>query len=264
MTDLELRELVFNGQPLTDIKLIDAHAHIGPYKEFRMLEYTAESILRGMDKLGVEMSCISSIPGCIGSLYQEWNSEIIKAVKQWPGRFFGYMSVNPLSPTDAFTELKRCYDQGIRGIKVHSSMGIPYDDPSYKMIWEFAERYSLPVLAHTWGLDGIAQLTPLFTRYPSVTWILAHGGSEDREAYIHAAFASRNVYVDTVLSAGPRGLTEYFMKSGLSDRLLWGTDITFMNAPHQLGKIIFADITIEQKLKILGENAIKALKLKIK
>ena len=41
------------------------------------------------------------------------------------------------------------------------------------------------------------------------------------------------------------------------DKIVWGTDIVFMSGEQQLGKILFAGISPEDKVKILGANALR-------
>lgn len=40
------------------------------------------------------------------------------------------------------------------------------------------------------------------------------------------------------------------------------TDMTFIAAEHQVGRVVFADISEANKIKILGENAREVLKIK--
>jgi predicted TIM-barrel fold metal-dependent hydrolase len=120
--------------------------------------------------------------------------------------------------------------------------------------------HGLPVLAHT-GEKEITEIEPCFNRYPGVNWIMAHAGMGDPEEYVQVGTRYPNVYADTTFSRCPRGLVEWFVARGLEDKLLWGTDAAFLNAPGQLGKILFAKLSPAQKEKILGLNARKAFRL---
>jgi hypothetical protein len=43
--------------------------------------------------------------------------------------------------------------------------------------------------------------------------------------------------------------------------VIWGSDAIFMGAPQQLGRVLFAQISDDDKTKILGLNAKRALRL---
>jgi predicted TIM-barrel fold metal-dependent hydrolase len=42
-----------------------------------------------------------------------------------------------------------------------------------------------------------------------------------------------------------------------SDRVLFGTDIPFMSPDQQIGRVLFARISDDEKRKILGVNALR-------
>jgi predicted TIM-barrel fold metal-dependent hydrolase len=44
-----------------------------------------------------------------------------------------------------------------------------------------------------------------------------------------------------------------------AERIIWGSDITFLNQAHQLGRVIGADLSEEEKRLILGGNARRIL-----
>jgi len=248
------------GAPVRQAFVMDSHCHLGPLGRMRILDSSTPGLVRAMNRLGVDVAAATPCPACIDGQIALGNDIAIDAVRRYPDRIFGYMSVNPLYPREVEVELARCLAAGLRGIKVHSSLGPAYNHPDYAMVWEFADEHGLPVLAHTGG-DEIAQLEELFTRYPGIHWILAHGGISDPPLYVRVGTTYPNVYVDTTFSRCPRGLIEWFVQSGLEDKLLWGTDAAFLNGAGQLGRVLFAKISPEQKEKILGANARRAFGL---
>ena len=108
---------------------------------------------------------------------------------------------------------------------------------------------------------SLEELEPQFRRFPTVTWLLAHSGTEDRETYVRVGRSHDNVFLETCNGFCPRGLIEYFVGQGLEDKLLWGSDTVFLNTSPQLGRVLFAKIAPEQKAKILGINARRIFKL---
>ena len=111
------------------------------------------------------------------------------------------------------------------------------------------------LLAHTWG-DELDQLARPFQEYPRIRWLLAHTGSKDLPKYIRMAQEFERVYLETSFSLCPRGLLEKLVSEVPLHKLVWGSDQLFLNATHQLGRILFSQITPEQKRAILGKNAV--------
>ncbi|MCS7015635.1 MAG: amidohydrolase family protein [Gemmatales bacterium] len=250
-------ELGKAGAPVQNMFVIDCHAHLGQANGFEIIDSSVEGLIRVMDRLGIALTAVASLPACIGGVIKKGNDQIIDAVQRYPSRIFGYMSVNPQYRREALAELNRCLRAGLRGIKVHSLQGTRYHHPAYSLIWEFAAEHNLPILVHG-GPQEIEDLEPCFSRYPALRWIIAHAGAApEREPFIRVALAYPNVFVDPTLSTCPRGMIEYFMAQGLEDKLLWGSDSVFLNAPSQFGRVLFARITTEQKTKILSGNAQK-------
>lgn len=69
------------------------------------------------------------------------------------------------------------------------------------------------------------------------------------------------VFVELCLSACPRGLVEHLVAAELEDKVVWGSDAVFLDQASQLGRVLFAQIPVEAKRKILGLNARRALGL---
>ena len=247
------------GAPLDDVFVMDAHCHLGPYSGFPIVDSSVESLLRAMDLTGVNVAAVCSMVAVSGLAVSRGNDEVIDAVQRHGDRIQGYMIVNPRYPKAAGDEMKRCLAAGLCGIKVHAAMGTPYDHPSYEQVWAFAAEHRLVVLAHAGG-ETCDLLTPVFERFPAVTWIMAHGGISKPESYVRVARDHANVYFDTSFSQCPRGMLEYFVGEGVEDKILFASDAVFLSTASQLGKILFARITPGQKKKILGENARKAFR----
>ena len=90
-----------------------------------------------------------------------------------------------------------------------------------------------------------------------MTLILGHAGGRYRGHLAAAALAGRypNVFVDTAGDCYALGLIEYLVNQVGAGRVLFGSDITWIDARTQLGMILDADLPTEAKQKILGENA---------
>ncbi len=98
---------------------------------------------------------------------------------------------------------------GLKGYKIFAPLvRRPLADPSFKPLWEIAEKYNLPVLIHfgiLGGGGGIASgvnisplsLEPVARAYPTVPFIVPHFGCGYVRDLLQLAWACANVYVDT-------------------------------------------------------------------
>lgn len=248
----------FAGAPLTDAVVVDAHAHLGDNQAFAFVDTSFEAVIATMDRVGVDVACVSSIPAIYGQSARG-NDEILAALAQYPDRFFGYVVVDIGYPDRMQAELDRCLAGGIRGVKIHSHSGLPYNHANYDRVYDFAAAHSLPLLAHTWSDQELDDLEPQFSRCPNVNFVLGHAGAVAREHYVRLAHQYANVYLELCFSVCPRGLVEYFVSEGLAQKMLCGSDCIFMSMEQQIGRVIFAQISEADKRLILGETAARVL-----
>lgn len=250
----------FAGAPLTGATVIDAHAHLGANPQFAFPDSSVAGLIATMDRIGVQMACVSSIPAIYGSS-DRGNAEILAAVAQYPDRLFGYLVVDPGYPERVTAQLARGLARGMRGIKLHSHGGFAYDHPHYQPVYEAAAARSMPLLAHTWSDAELDQLEAHFRTYPQINFLLGHSGAVSREHYVRLGREYDNVFLELCFSVCPRGLVEYFVGEGMARKLLWGSDAIFMSMEQQIGRVVFAQIPEADKRLILGENATRALRL---
>jgi len=242
------------GQPLEG-DVVDIHMHLGEHAGFCIPRWRdLELLVREMDRHGVRVGGVASIPGCLGGLCPGGNELVLEALRRWPERFFGWATVNPHYPQEALEELRRCHDAGCRGLKLHNSIGLDYGHENYRPLLEFAAERGLPVLLHTWG-EELEALEGWFRAYPGLKWSLAHAGASKPAEYVRLARQYEGVYLDLCYSGSPRGLVEYFVEQGVGEKLMFSSDCYFMGLAQQLGRVVFARITPRQKAAILGGNA---------
>jgi predicted TIM-barrel fold metal-dependent hydrolase len=152
-----------------------------------------------------------------------------------PARIRGYAVFNPNFSSHALTELARCLDAGMIGIKLAASRRA--NDPLLDPICRVARERGVPVLHHIWQhrrreypgqeASDAAELGALATRHPGVNFLLAHiGGGGD---WIHSLAVVRdlpNVFVDLSGSGVDGGMLEECVEAVGVERLLWGCDLT--------------------------------------
>ena len=64
--------------------------------------------------------------------------------------------------------------------------------------------------------------------------------------------------------AAPRfGAIGFSVRGAGADRVLFGTDMPILDPRQQLGKVVTADISDDEKLQVVGLNAVKLLGLDV-
>lgn len=253
-----LLDLGREGTALTGLDITDIHGHIGRFS-FGIPDLSMPALVRTMDRLGVARVLVSHMR-CMSADAAWGNDEVLKAMREFPGRILGYASAWPFSAGSVRDEIARRLDQGFSGVKLHNVSGFPYVDPAYAPAFELADRRRLPVLLHTWGqAEDFRQVRELAKAYPDAALILAHAGAADEAGYAAVARDCANVHLDPTLSVSPRGLVRRFVDAVGPARIVWGSDVYFMNQAQQIGKVLGADIPEEAKRMILSDNARRIL-----
>jgi predicted TIM-barrel fold metal-dependent hydrolase len=156
-----------------------------------------------------------------------------------PGKFHVFQGVDPRWGRDGLDLFVRCVDEyGFEGLKLYPPCGYSPSDPSLFPFYEVCAERGLPVLLHTGPTSpalSFAEAHPdhidqAAMRFPTVNFILAHGGVVNREATIQQCRFRPNVFCDIsgFLSLGGRPkwahqLRELFAE-GLNHKIIFGTD----------------------------------------
>lgn len=245
------------GLPLSDAFVLDCHCHIGEWSNFNIPSGTAESMLASMDCTGTDTAIISA-HSAIGPDFVYGNKLVMNTVKKYPQRFMGYVTINPNFPELIKSELERCFTlEGMIGIKLHPSLhGCSVDHRNYHEAYMTAVQKRCPVLVHVWGKSDVASIDRIAGQYPQAILIMGHTGGEPKamEDAVDIIRKHENVYGDLALSAAFEGNVEWFMKEVGSKKILYGSDLPFLDPRPTLGRVALADISEEEKLDILGMN----------
>ena len=247
-----LAEATLNGKPVGVDGVIDMHTHLGSWIHFPMAGGCADDLVEEMDRTGIEKSFASHL-ACLTAEPRWGNDQVIDAITRFPDRLLGYAVCWPVTKELGIDEIRRCLDAGMRGMKMHSSSGVPYVHDGYRPVWELADERKLPVLLHTWG--DMADYQEIFDRYPNVPILLGHAGCTNEQLYVDFARRYPNVHLELCHSAARYGIIEYLVREVGAERILYGSDAAVHSFGHQLGRVVFADISQEDKRLILATNA---------
>jgi len=237
------------------MKIIDCHCHLGRYFNFTVPGHSPEDMIKSMDNIGVEKSCISPLMS-LSSDIKKGNRFMMETVIKYPERFVGFFTYNPHFPELMKSELPTYFQTpGIKGVKIHQGAHkTTLKNSAYRSIYSFADKYNIPVLIHTWSMETIKNIEEISAEYSNAVFIMGHfGASPDNMRYAAEVVKSRkNVYGDTTVSMMYEKNVEWLVDIAGEDKILYGTDMPFMDPRIGLGRILYSDLKESIKQKILG------------
>lgn len=241
----------------------DAHCHLSGVPGDTPEERLAR-LLEFADRMGIERLCISmgmnwSYDPSPEDLRRQ-NDDVLRAVRRFPERAFGFVYLSPKHLETSLAELDRCVGDGpMAGVKlwVAQRCNTPELDPIVRR----ATELKAVILQHTYlkatgnlpGESTPADLAELARRHPDATFICGHTGA-DWEIGIPAIRDCKNVYADLCGSDSTAGFTEMAVRELGAERVLYGSDAGGRSFASQLAKVYGAQISERAKKLILGEN----------
>ena len=247
------------------ISIVDCHGHLGIHPDFPAYKSEPAEMLAVMDLLNIEKLAITSTLACYNDC-PHGNAEVSAALAQYPDRFLGYITVNPNPPGQALDELRRwSHFHSPPLIKLHPGLHkYPVHGPHYRPIWEYADQTGAIVLVHTWDSDpncGPLLFPPIARSHPHARILLGHSGVTWRGYHqaMEAAEAAANLYLDLSGSQNHRLILEMCVQRLGAHRILFGSDLPFLEASMTLGRVLTADIDDAAKEQILRTNFLSLL-----
>lgn len=242
----------------------DVHAHLIGVRG-GTLEERLDRLLDCADRVGVARICLfmgtrENSFDLSAEEFRRDNDEVLRAIGRFPGRVFGFVYLNPRHTRACLDEINRCVRDGpMVGVKLLAALHC--NDPALDPIVELAERLKAPVLQHTWlkitgnlpGESTPMELAELAARHPRATLICAHSGG-DWETGLRALRPHPHVYADLSGGDPASGFTEMAVRELGAGRVLYGSDIGGRSFSSQLGKVLGAGISEEDKRLVLGGN----------
>ena len=258
------------GRPIDHIPVIDTHTHIlhdGLMGSgFIAIPHgDAEHMIRRNRRLGIDRFCCSSWIG-IWIDYREGNELIHDLTVRHPGDILGYATIDPKKSDDFELDIQLCHDRyGFRGLKPYNPrVGLPYNSPLYDPWYRKGNEIGGFVKLHQTAIGDkfLEEVGDISSRYPNMNYFLAHSGWTWEVARERASFARErpNVFLDLTFTSVLHGVVEYFVEEGLGHRVLFCTDAPMRDPIPQLGWVVYSRIEEEEKERILGGNALRALK----
>ena len=195
--------------------------------------------------------------------FRECNDRVLKAMKDFPGRFLGQCFINPHYQRESLEEITRCLDAGMIGLgELYTQVRI--NDPQYFPIIEKCIEMKAPLMCHGAGdhkdyrepdRPGGSRADDFVEagrRYPEAILIYGHiGGGGDWEFVCRALRSAPTVFADTSGSVTDEGMVDFAVKCLGVHRLLFATDLNFETG---VGKILAAQLAEEERHQIFFDN----------
>ncbi len=249
------------GKPL-DVFVFDSHTHFleeggncgGGYA---MTMGGHSNMKKLSDRMGVDEYAVAPWLGIWTDC--EAGNELAADMALKDSRVYPYALINPTYGTDVEKEaIKYHIEKKFPAMKMfYSRSYVRYNDPVFEPWLKIANDNHLFALMDSGGYPTyLADMEDLAKKYPNISFFLDHAGRNFACAESYSVLAKKypNVYLQLTFTSVPEGLIEYLCREGLADKTLYGTDAPMRDPRPQLGWVAFADISTEDKKKILGGN----------
>jgi predicted TIM-barrel fold metal-dependent hydrolase len=252
-----------NPVPVSPPRIWDIHCHLtdapGATPEDRLT-----AIVKYMDRVGIERVMLSlGYPLLMDpppAQLREENDQVLRAIKRWPGRAYGFVYLNPNYLQASLDEFDRCVRDGpMVGVKllVAKRCNAPELDP----IVERAAALMAPIMQHTWlkvggnepGESSPFDIVELARRHPNASLICGHTGG-DWELGIRIVRATKRLCVEIAGSNPTAGFVEMAVRELGAERVIYGSDACGRSFASQLAKVLGAEVPDSAKQLILGGN----------
>ena len=178
-------------------------------------------------------------------------------------------SVHPYSE-NAFAELDRLKEAGVKGIKFHNEyQDVFVDDPKAVRIYRACAERGLIMLFHGGADRGFAppvkaeprRIRRVCEAFPEAKIVVAHLGGQDMQEEAIGQLVHTNAYIDVSFAAASAS-AERGRESVLAfgaDRVLFGSDCPWDTPAHTLAWLESMELGEEIMRRICSENALRLL-----
>jgi predicted TIM-barrel fold metal-dependent hydrolase len=227
-----------------------------------------------VERMGIERSISQDIGGTLDNPYDPYpyDDAILKILERDKDRLSGRTPIDPTFPDKACAKIEKWIRDGpCIGIKYPGGIkhGVRCSHPNNDPIMRLARDLGVHAYIHTWlkvggnprlpGGDNLeTESTPmdvaeLAKRFPDVPLICGHTGG-DWELGVRAIRPHKNVLIEFAGSDPHSGMVDYAIRELGIDRLVWGGHGPSRSYATELGKVLDADISKRDRMKIFGGN----------
>ena len=246
--------------------VFDAHAHVlpegkqGAGPNYIMLGGDAAGMVEVNHWCGIDRIAMMSWHGPVCTDAEDGNEVVWRAMQRYGDEIVGVAVMDPthMNDSDIRAEIDLRYrEQGFVGLKPYVHMNLSYEDVGFMPWWAFGDAHRLYALMHvaphTGGVDGVGRLAE---RFPNMSWIIAHAGGSYAfaEEVASCIVEHPNVYAELTLTPVTNRVVEFLVEATDDEHVLFGTDAPMRDPRQQLGWVLWADLPMASKEKVLGLN----------
>ena len=257
---------------LVAYRIWDTHFHGFYGSQTPIEQYTRNNFY--VERMGIERSISLEIGGTLDApLVPSPHDDAIRAIlERDKDRLSGITPIDPGFPDESCAKMDKWIRNGpCIGIKYvgGNKSGITCSHPNNDAIIRRAAELNATIYIHTWlKIGGTPRLpgrannpgesTPmdvakLAQRFPNVPMICGHSGG-DWEVGARVIRPYKNVSLEFAGSDPHSGSVEYAIKELGVDRIVWGGHGPSRSYATELGKVMDADISKADRMKIFGGN----------
>jgi predicted TIM-barrel fold metal-dependent hydrolase len=247
---------------------LDQLAGVAPVATL-LVESTVEDLLEAMELHEIDQALLIAHPPVI-------SNEFVLETCQHEPRLLPVVNISKDTPKPK-TALKNFAKKGARALKIHTAAdGERVTSDHYHELLKAAQELGLFVILHTGCIHSNliykkpdasrAELfTPWFDEFKELTFVLAHMNFHEPQTAMNLVLEYPNVHIDT--SWQPAEIIAEAVRRVGSDRIMFGSDWPLLGNNITVGLNRIEDcvetglITQEDAKRILGENAVRLLKL---
>jgi len=244
--------------------ILDVNGYFGSWPYWPMNGTDPKSILEKMDRYGIDRVFINSLRGVFTDP-EEGNRDTLEAVKDFPDRFSPALTFSPYHPGyNRFLELlKETSTCLLKLFPLNHSYQI-HEEPKVEGVFRLCGDKRIPVLIPyrlmmSWRLP-ILNFGPtggVIEKFPETQFILGSiNYLFELQTARHILRNHSNAYLETSAMMAYREIEKLVVEFG-ADRLIHGSCIPLQNPAIGPLKIHDADISDEDKEKILSGNLLK-------
>lgn len=227
-----------------------------------------------VERMGIEHSISQEIGGTLDQPFDPspYEDEILAILERDKDQLSGRTPIDPTFPDQSCAKIEKWVRDGpCIGIKYPGGIkkGVRCSHPNNDPIMRLAAELGVHVYVHSWlkvggnprlpgGDNGESESTPMDVatiakRFPQVAIICGHSGG-DWELGIRAVRPCKNVLLEFSGSDPHSGMVDYAVRELGVERLVWGGHGPSRSYATELGKVLDADISRSDRMKILGGN----------
>lgn len=234
-----------------------------------------QELLFYIERLGIERCLALDIGGGRKSPLAPFAGDAaqLRILTEQKDRLSGIVVIDPSEPERSVAQMKKWIRNGpCVGIKYRgwgNRDSLQCDHPNNDVIIEAARTMNALIYVHTWikvggeprrpaggmnpGENTPWHLIRLAKRFPDVPFVCGHGGG-DWEIGAQVVRPFSNILFEFAGSDPHSGSVDYVVRELGADRIVWGGHGASRSYATELSKVLDADLTLAQRMGILGGN----------